>query len=463
MKPLDLEAVDNGVFCDAERIAYDEFWNLVDMDNPIYFYGKVINDDPFTESDIDENKTYCMCPHCDKLFELKGKKKTGEQIQCPHCDGDGLLADFRDRSLPLSEMNEQAIAYMEAYEDGFVLRLFKAYADYSYREYDDYTKLSCCPEMRFFEYGREYYHDGVVKYFLNPTEDYYETEFVETSYLDDDSFWQISGYECDRDSLCDSPYLGDLKDDNSNDKPLMYYLTKSFRLKAFRSLQKYGFNRLAETMIFKADKFPDSSKISEVLGVDYNQIIATVGKDISITELIAARKLYWLNLSPTVQNINLMLDMDRIERLDKFKLTADNARKTFKYLRNQQNRKGSKDICKDYIDYLSDCEKLDYDMSDSRILYPTDLLKAHVHTSSLIKIKTDAETEIGVAKAFAKYHKLCEYDNGKLCVIVPESCEDIIYEGKVQSHCVGKYGERVAKGEDVILFVRRSEEKDKQL
>ena len=100
-------------------------------------------------------------------------------------------------------------------------------------------------------------------------------------------------------------------------------------------------------------------------------------------------------------------------------------------------------------------------MSDSRILYPTDLARAHVRTSSLIRIKANEETEIGVAKAFAKYHKLCEYDNGKLCVIVPESCEDIIYEGKVQSHCVGKYVERVAKGEDVVLFVRRSNEKDK--
>ena len=64
-------------------------------------------------------------------------------------------------------------------------------------------------------------------------------------------------------------------------------------------------------------------------------------------------------------------------------------------------------------------------------------------------------------KAYAKYHKLCAYDNGKLCVIMPQHCEDIIHEGKVQSHCVGKYIERVAKGEDIILFIRRSAEKDK--
>ena len=156
----------------------------------------------------------------------------------------------------------------------------------------------------------------------------------------------------------------------------------------------------------------------------------------------------------------MLFRSERIDLLNRFKLTEENARKTFKYLRNQQNRKGSKDIGKDYVDYLSECEELNYDMTDGRILYPTDLIKAHVHTSTLIKIKTSAETEIGVAKAFAKYHKLCEYDNGKLCVIVPACCEDIIYEGKVQSHCVGRYVERVAKGEDVILFIRRSSDKD---
>ena len=200
--------------------------------------------------------------------------------------------------------------------------------------------------MRFFEYGREYYQDGQLKYFLNPTEDYDETEFVETSYLDDDSFW-LFNYDA---AVSDSPYLGDLKD-SPGDKPLMYYLTKSLKIRAYRTLMKYGFKRLAESMIFKADVFPDSTKISEVLGVDYNQILAAVGEDISITELLAARQIYALNLRPTLQNINLLLDMERLDSLKKFKLTKENARKVFKYLRNQQNRKGSKNIGKDYVDY----------------------------------------------------------------------------------------------------------------
>ena len=380
MKPLDLDAVDDGVFYSAERIAIDEFWNIID-DSPVFFYGKVINDDPFNESDIDEDKTYCLCPHCDKLFELDNPEIHKGRITCPHCDMDGgLLADFRDKSQPLNDVGEQNIAYMESYEDGFVLRLFKAYADYSYRDYDDYTRLGCCPEMRFFEYGREYYHDGEVKYFINPTEDYIEADFVETDYLEDDDFWLMNGDDVE--SVLDSPFLSDLKDGSAN-KPLMYCLTRAFKFRAFRTLQKYGFKNITDVMLFAADKFPDSSKISEVLAADYNQIIADIGKDITVSELLAARKLYKFRIRPTQQNIRLIQSIERIDLLNRFKLTEENARKTFKYLRNQQNRKGSKDIGKDYVDYLSECEELNYDMTDGRILYPTDLIKAHVHTSTL--------------------------------------------------------------------------------
>lgn len=113
------------------------------------------------------------------------------------------------------------------------------------------------------------------------------------------------------------------------------------------------------------------------------------------------------------------------------------------------------------MDYLIDCETLNYDLNDSRVLFPTSLMKSHAYTSSLIKIEENEATELGILKAYEKYHTLCEFDNGKYCVVMPQSSEEIIHEGKIQSHCVGKYIERVADGEDIILFVRHSSDKDK--
>ncbi len=454
----------DGIANECFRIAYDEFMNTTDYE-PIFFYGEIIDEDkgtPFEQAIIDENKTYCTCSCCDELFEITAEQKHLPRMTCPHCQQEGPLFDFRDRSKPVNDLHEQAIAYMQAYKNGFVLRLFKAFTDYSQRDYDDYTRLGCFPEMRFFEYGREYFHDGQLRYFVNPTEDQDDVMWVETGNIYDDDFWLMNAPD-------DCPYVSDVKPDYCDlEKSLMYYLSKSFSCKAYHTLKKYGFEILAESMIFSADKFPDSSKISEVLSLDYNQIIATVGKEIHIDELLLARKLYELNVELTRQNIYLMSTLEGIDKIDSFKLTTENARKIFKYLRNQKNRQGTKkkdgkNIGRDYVDYLTECDKLDFNMNDSRVLYPTDLLKAHVHTSSLVKIKADAATEVGIMKAYEEYHALCQYDNGEFCVIMPQHSEDIILEGKLQSHCVGNYIERVAKGEDIILFVRSSVEKDKPL
>lgn len=461
MKPLLVEEIDgDGVFYDCLRIADDEFCNLIDYE-PIFFYGKLIDENkglPYGQSVIDENKIYCSCQCCDNLFEITNEKIRLSKIKCPDCAQEGPLFDFRDRSEPLTDLHEQNIAAMQAYEDGFVLRLFKAYADYSGRDYDDYTRLGYFPVMRFFEYGREYYHDGQLKYFKNPLEAEQDTLWVEADNIYDDDFLIINA----PDSLSYGPYILDFKD-GDEDKPVMYHLTKALSYKAFRALQRYKFDNLVDSIIFEASEFPDSSKISEVLGADYNQIMANVGAGINLEELQTARKLYKLNMLPTVQNIEIMSQLDGLRKIDSFKLTAVNARKSFKYLRNQKNKTKNKNIGRDYVDYLSECEKLTFDMTDSRVLYPTDLAKAHVHTSSLIKIKENEATEVGVMEAYEKYHTLCQYDNSEFCVIMPQHCEDIILEGKLQSHCVGNYIERVAKGEDIILFVRSAVDKDKPL
>lgn len=467
MKPLNLEEIDeeDDAFVACLRIADDEFSNIVDYDIRIFFYGKIIDEDLYTESKFDESKIYCRCPICGEVFELYDSGELYDSVEllgkvtCPKCGEDGYLVDFRDKGQPLDDVAEQCIACMGTYKDGYVLRLFKAYADYSERPYDDYTQLSYFPNMRFFEYGREYWHDGQVKYFSNPMEDECKTRWQEVDWIDDNEFW-IMNSDDDIDAFCDSPFCNDLKMDDPS-KPVMYHLAKKLSYNAFRCLQKYGFQRLVDSLIYAADKFPDSSKITEVLGVDYNQLEANAGPDIDVKGLLFARKLYKLKVLPSEQNIDIMRQMDRLERVEWFHLTRDNARKVFKYLRNQQNRTQNMHIGSDYVDYLIECDKLQYDLSDPRVLYPTDLMKAHISTSSLVKAKADEATALGVRLAYDKFHQFCSYDNGKFCVIMPQRCEEIIAEGKAQSHCVGNYAERVANGEDIILFVRRSAEKDK--
>ena len=83
MKEINFDAADSDVFVAAERIAFDEFFNLVDMDNPIFFYGKVINDDPFNESDIDERKDVLSVSSLRQAFQAQRKARKRQENQMP--------------------------------------------------------------------------------------------------------------------------------------------------------------------------------------------------------------------------------------------------------------------------------------------------------------------------------------------------------------------------------------------
>lgn len=113
-----------------------------------------------------------------------------------------------------------------------------------------------------------------------------------------------------------------------------------------------------------------------------------------------------------------------------------------------------------YSDYLDQCRKLGYNLSDTAISLPHDFHAMHTRLSELIKIKVDEETR----RAFAKHYvsrRLLEYAERDLLLRQPESIEEIAHEGKVLSHCVGGYAERHAKGITNILFLRRESEPDK--
>ena len=63
-----------------------------------------------------------------------------------------------------------------------------------------------------------------------------------------------------------------------------------------------------------------------------------------------------------------------------------------------------------------------------------------------------------------KYFSL-EHQNGMFAVVIAKSPAELINEGDVLHHCVGKmgYNEKMAKGESLILFVRDEKEIEKPL
>lgn len=145
-----------------------------------------------------------------------------------------------------------------------------------------------------------------------------------------------------------------------------------------------------------------------------------------------------------------------------FVLPDSRLRKLSKYLDRQipKNLKRN-NLIADYFDYLRNCETLDYDMTSDFVLYPKNFKKAHDKSVVDVQSKQLEKEYNMIAELLPSMHDKYDFSNDDLLIKAPDSGQDIISEGQALHHCVGTYVSRVAKGNTVILFIRRKKAPDK--
>lgn len=104
--------------------------------------------------------------------------------------------------------------------------------------------------------------------------------------------------------------------------------------------------------------------------------------------------------------------------------------------------------------------KLHYDMADSIVVRPKNLVEVHNRLATLdanakqnIKNETTQER---FSELVHKYQPL-QFSRYGLQVVIPQKYGDIISEGAILSHCVGSYADDYFRGDTIILFIRRKE------
>lgn len=422
--------------------------------NYIFFYGHIIseNDWILEGEKLSEKAYYSYCPSCGKLFKLKKKPQNGEYIECPECHQAGSIYNFRDANEPCDMMMENHFAYIEKLDKGYVLRLFRVGLDYSDREYDDWKALTCCPNANIIEYGREYWYCGNVEYYENINDSSYgAAEFVLVDTINDSDFY-IVNYEEPLNPMFDSNMVDDLIFEKPNCTTFMDWKSRQLSYSVFATLAKYGFDNLLTDYLNTTSLFIDSSKISQILMVDYNKIKSQFEvENISYLELLGLRKLKEYNIDLTEENLAIAIKAD-----DKFDILIEHyPTKTLKYIRNIMHKHGGDKVVRDYIDYILACKKLNNDVAKSDVRMPSNFIKAHDTALELVKLEEVKIYDIPIEAMYQKYHELCEWNDGNLTVLMAKNSEDIIQEGIRQNHCVGTYCERVGKAESIVLFIRR--------
>lgn len=136
------------------------------------------------------------------------------------------------------------------------------------------------------------------------------------------------------------------------------------------------------------------------------------------------------------------------------------------YIRKQETNPYS------YRDYMKACQYLGLDMTEEKNRYPHDFKHWHdirIDEYNTAKLLKDAEERKEFYAQFAsvasKYLGL-EYNKKSVYVaIIAQKPSDLIHEGEILHHCVGRmgYDQKFAREETLIFFIRTKEQPDTPL
>lgn len=160
-----------------------------------------------------------------------------------------------------------------------------------------------------------------------------------------------------------------------------------------------------------------------------------------------------------------LFDCDRQKYGDKMPMLTQSAAKhrlsyskAKAYLEKQKTKLGlSVQLWHDYLDMA---KRLGYDMKNPVIQFPKELQRKHDEAAVNVAALVKEEECRNMATLTLKLQQKYAFTMNGLTIVVPQTMQDIVTEGKVLSHCVGGYAERHANGKLAILFIRKEDAPD---
>ena len=185
---------------------------------------------------------------------------------------------------------------------------------------------------------------------------------------------------------------------------------------------------------------------------DAQQLIQEFGSDVSLAAAKIASEV--LEENSTIYELTSFLA--RRTPAERIRLKTYLTEETDLY-QGIESHKAAWELLRDYIS-MSEEMKVPYQ------LCPKSLKLQHDLTTRNYKLVLSELERVKFAEVVSKpeYKRLAwKSQDGKWAVLVPAEANDLVLEGKKQSHCVGSYVGRVMDGRNKICFLRRTEDLDK--
>lgn len=172
------------------------------------------------------------------------------------------------------------------------------------------------------------------------------------------------------------------------------------------------------------------------------------------------RDYYIADLSATEYDEYLLtLGMDAVYALDGQTIDGEDwfsLPEVTKYLYKQERKHNLhvREGVQYLIDYREELYRQNANHLTNELLWPSNLLEAHDAIMETAAQLNDPKSHKNFKRVAQKYSSL-EWNDGELCIRVARSNSELVNEGRVLRHCVGRYGINHCSESDVIFFVRK--------
>lgn len=258
-------------------------------------------------------------------------------------------------------------------------------------------------------------------------------------------------------------------------EPMQMYPFLAAHLKhsKLEHLVKVGFYNLACNLAYRGnyDRTLDEAqdRTHRLLRVGAEDVAFLRALDVNMSALKIFQEYCQCNLKNSQRLLEWQVEQDVEDNIVPI-LEHMTAHKLMRYLNSQysflqfrltpqKNRRygAMQNLVTEYKDYLDMCEKQRCDMTNSFVLFPKDLQKAHDKLTHQIQLKADAKLRREFKASYQRVMGQLDFEFNGMKIVYPATPEDIVAEGNALHHCVGGYVDRVAQQKTMILFLRRCE------
>lgn len=434
----------------------------------------------------------CTCTACNSSFahNFENEPKHNDAVTCPRCGTKATLKHINRGKKNLREV-QRVILFCPENENAVWMRAFYASKNYNGDPEGNkmlnslYTKAdeALTPEVELSETARYFLTPGEARcfkfdYSYYGTHRWYEVNPREpfNSYMNNGADYYILGKE-----LLTGTFMKYL-DINTYHKAAqghlgrysLYYYRNNLYTTRFicdfakypiiESLLKAGFGELVaekimgraphkRTLDWNATKLTDFFKTfnkSEIKVLKNEDYQVRFLKTYAVYKTVVST----INLDVFHSDVKLFGYDELIELCRLVKKYSLNFTKAKNYLKRQNPKKPQLKIGI-YKDYLDFAKRLEYDLTNDVVLYPKKLGDAHNTAAATVSALVREEQAQKMRDLTNRLTEKYSFEYGGLQIVVPQSMQEIIDEGKALSHCVGGYAERHANGTLAILFIRK--------